>query len=943
MKSQSCLISRSLLNPTLHLALVLAAIWLGCPTAEAAPPRKVASVEGITEYQYDNGLRLLLFPDSSQSKVTVNLTVLVGSRHEGYGETGMAHLLEHMVFKGTPTHTNVPKALQDHGAQFNGSTSVDRVNYFETLAASDENLEFALRLEADRLMNSFIKKSDLDSEMTVVRNEFERGENSPDRVLGQRIESAAFDWHNYGKSTIGNRSDIERVPIENLQAFYKKFYQPDNVVVIVAGKFEEAKALELATKYFGSIPRPTRKLDQAWTEEPAQDGERSVTLRRVGDLAAVGVAYHIPSGSHEENPALQVLANILDTRPSGRFYKALVETKKATAASAYSGREHDPGLFVVDATVPKGGSPEEVRALLIATTEDVAAKGVTDEEVNRAKQQILKARERAATDTAQIGVALSEWAAQGDWRLYFLFRDRIEQVTPHQVQIAAAKYLQRNNRTVGMFLPTEKPERIAVPPPPDVAALVANYKGRAALAEGEAFDPVPEKIEARVKRLGLPEGIKVTLLPKKSRGEEARLTLTLRYGDENSLKGFDTAAGYLDDLMLRGTKKLSYQQFRDELDKLGATLGTGGGGGRRGGRRGGGGGGGLGSVSFSIQAKRDTMPAALELLRQVLREPLLPKEEFEIMKRERIAALEQSKTEPAMLAPRQLQRTLNPYSKDDIRYTPTIEESIERAKAVTYEQVQQLYRDYLGSQSGELTLVGDFDETACLKVLEKTLAGWKSAKAYERIASPIKAEVPASQQTINTPDKANATFTAGLLFPMSDDDPDYPALLMGNYILGSGTLSSRLGTRVRQKEGLSYGITSSLGVSSQDERASFSISAIVNPDNIQKLQACALEEVDRLLRDGVTAEELDKAREGYLQAMQVGRSNDGALAGSLNGLRYLNRTMMWDADLEKKIAELKPEQVGAALRRHIDPKKLVIVNAGDFEKPDEAKKTAVVQ
>jgi len=943
MKSQSCLISSFALNTTLQLAL--AAGWLCCPSAEAAPPKKVASVEGITEYQYDNGLRLLLFPDSSQSKVTVNLTVLVGSRHEGYGETGMAHLLEHMVFKGTPTHTNVPKALQEHGASFNGSTSVDRVNYFETLAASDENLEFALRLEADRMMNSFIKKSDLDSEMTVVRNEFERGENSPDRVLGQRIESAAFDWHNYGKSTIGNRSDIERVPIENLQAFYKKYYQPDNVVVIVAGKFEEAKALEFATKYFGSIPRPTRKLDKAWTEEPAQDGERSVTLRRVGDLATVGVAYHVPSGSHEENPAMQVLANILDTRPSGRFYKTLVETKKATAASAYAGREHDPGLFVVDATVPKGGTPEEVRDLLIATTEEVATKGVTDEEVNRAKQQILKARERAATDTAQIGVALSEWAAQGDWRLYFLFRDRIEQVTPQQVQLAAAKYLQRNNRTVGMFLPTEKSERVAVPQTPDVAAMVANYKGRAALAEGEAFDPDPTKIEARVKRLELPEGIKVTLLPKKSRGEEARLTLTLRYGDENTLKGFETAAGYLDDLMLRGTKKLSFQQFRDELDKLGATLGTGGGGGRRGGGRrgGGGGGGGVGSVSFSIQAKRDTMPAVLELLRQVLREPLLPKDEFEIMKRERIAALEQSKTEPAMLAPRLLQRTLNPYSKDDVRYTPTIEESIERANAVTYEQVVQLYRDYLGSQSGELTLIGDFDETACLKVLEKTLAGWKTGKTYARIASPIKTEVPASQQTINTPDKANATFTAGLLFPMSDDDPDYPALLMGNYILGSGTLSSRLGTRVRQKEGLSYGITSSLGVSSQDERASFSISAIVNPANLPKLQVCALEEVDKLLKDGVTAEELDKAREGYLQAMKVGRSSDGALAGSLNGLRYLNRTMLWDADLEKKISALTPAQVGAALKRHIDPKKLVIVNAGDFEKPEDAKKTAVVQ
>src|SRR5215510_11360337 len=269
--------------------------------------QKIVTIEGITEYRLDNGLRVLLFPDPSKPRVTVNLIVFVGSRHEGYGEAGMAHLLEHLVFKGTPSHSNIPQALQGRGAQFNGTTSPDRTNYFETLPASDDNLEFAIALEADRLVNSSIKREDLASEMTVVRNEFERGENTPRSVLAERIMAAAYTWHNYGKSTIGNRSDIERVPIENLQAFYKKYYQPDNVVVIVAGKFEEAKALDLATKYFGSIPRPTRKLDKAWTEEPAQDGERSVTLRRVGDLASVGVAYHIPSGSLEENPPMQVL------------------------------------------------------------------------------------------------------------------------------------------------------------------------------------------------------------------------------------------------------------------------------------------------------------------------------------------------------------------------------------------------------------------------------------------------------------------------------------------------------------------------------------------------------------------------------------------------------------------------------------------------------------
>src|SRR5262245_43393009 len=233
-------------------AVLFAVLVLLAPSLSLAEspevPQKVTTVEGITEYRLDNGLRLLLFPNPSVAKVTVNLTVLVGSRHEGYGETGMAHLLEHMVFKGTPQHPDVPKALRDHGARFNGTTNVDRTNYFETMEGTDENLEFGIRLEADRLVNSFVKREDLASEMTVVRNEFERGENSPVNILHQRMMAVAYEWHNYGKSTIGNRSDIERVPIENLQEFYRRYYQPDNAVLIVTGKFNEAKALALINK-----------------------------------------------------------------------------------------------------------------------------------------------------------------------------------------------------------------------------------------------------------------------------------------------------------------------------------------------------------------------------------------------------------------------------------------------------------------------------------------------------------------------------------------------------------------------------------------------------------------------------------------------------------------------------------------------------------------------
>jgi zinc protease len=907
----------------------------------AAGPRKITTVEGIIEYQLDNGLRVLLFPDSSQSKVTVNMTVLVGSRQEGYGETGMAHLLEHMVFKGTPKHPHVPKELQEHGAQFNGSTSSDRVNYFETLAATDENLQFALELEADRMVNSYIKKEDLDSEMTVVRNEFERGENSPSGVLSKRIAAAAYNWHNYGKPTIGNRTDIERVPVENLRAFYKKFYQPDNIVLIVAGKFDESKTLEWIQKYFGAIPRPTRKLENTWTEEPPQDGERQVILRRVGDVGAVELAYHMPAGPHPEMAALQVLANILNTQPSGRLYKALVETKKAASASASARGEHDPGLFSVDAEVTRDGSLEEVRDLLISTVEQVAAQGVTAEEVNRAKQQILKQREMAAANTAQIGVSLSEWAAQGDWRLYFLHRDRIEQVTPEAVQTVAARYLQRNNRTVGLFIPGEKAERITVPATPDVAAMVADYKGRAAMSEGEAFEATPANVEARVERQDLTEGIKLTLLQKKTRGDEVHLVLTLHYGDEENLKGFESVAGFLPELMLRGTKKLSYQQLRDELDRLKATLGTGFGGGFRGGRGRGGppAAAGAGSLSFSIQAKHDTLPEVIDLLRQVLREPTLPTDQFEIIKRERLARLEEMRTEPSMLAPRLLQRELNQYPKDNIRYVPTIEESVERLRAVTYAQVAELYRDYLGAQSGEVTIVGDFDAKACLPVLKETFSGWKAPKTYARIASPFTTETITSEHKIPTPDKANATYTSGLLFPLRDDDSQYPALVIGNYILGGGTLSSRLGNRIRQKDGLTYGVTSSFTASSEDKRGGLTITAICNPKNMTHVEQDVLEELDRLLRDGVTADELQKAKQGFLQARKVGRSSDVALAGLLNTLRHLGRTMAYEADLEKNIESLTADQIQVAIRKYFDPKKLVIVSAGDFE----AKAAATVQ
>src|SRR5215813_8300772 len=282
-------------------------------SAQTAPSgvKKMSSMGGITEYDYPNGLRVLLYPDAAVPKITVNVTYLVGSRHEGYGETGMAHLLEHMNFIETTNGRKIKDELVAHGANWNGTTSDDRTNYYETFTANDDNLKWALGLETDRMVNVKFAKQLLDTEMTVVRNEFERGENSPASILSERVASTAYLWHNYGKSTIGSKDDIEKVPVERLAVFYKKFYQPDNAVLVITGRLDESKTLQMVADSMGKLPRPTRVLEQTYTVEPAQDGERFVALRRVGEGQNVIVAYHAVAASHPDAAAIQVLAAVM--------------------------------------------------------------------------------------------------------------------------------------------------------------------------------------------------------------------------------------------------------------------------------------------------------------------------------------------------------------------------------------------------------------------------------------------------------------------------------------------------------------------------------------------------------------------------------------------------------------------------------------------------------
>jgi zinc protease len=883
--------------------------------AQLPPPEKVTSVEGITEYRLANGLRVLLFPDQTKQTITVNVTYLVGSRHENYGETGMAHLLEHMLFKGTPRHKDVPGELSSHGARPNGTTSFDRTNYFETFNASEENLRWALDFEADRMVNSFVAKPDLDTEMTVVRNEYEQSENQPFSVLFKRLLAAAYDWHNYGNNTLGARTDIEGVPIDRLQAFYKMYYQPDNAVLLVAGKFDEAKTLALVQESFGSLPRPARALPRLYTVEPVQDGERLVTLRRAGDVQLAVVAYHVPAGTHEDFPALEILTEIMSDAPSGRLHKQLVETSKAAAVVGDSLQLAEPGMVALGAQVRQDQSVDTAMQLLIANVEKTSAKPITDEEVERARKQLLKQIDLNLNNAAAIGLELSNWEAMGDWRLLFIYRDRLRAVKTADVQRVWSTYFKPSNRTAALFYPTKTPDRAEIPKSPDVAALVKDYKGDAAKAEGEAFDPSPQNIDARAERTALPGGLRLVLLPKKTRGSSVVANLTLHIGDEQSLQNRGEAGSMAAALLMRGTKHHTRQQIQDEFDRLQARVQVFGG---------------NESAGANIETTRENLPAVLALVVEVLREPVFDARELEQLRGEQLAGIEAQRSEPTSVGFIAFQRQVTQLPASDPRYVSTIDESVADLKAVTRDQIMKFHTDFYGAQSADLSVVGDFDAAALKQQATKLLGDWKAPKAFKRIPYVYKPVDPKSI-VIETPDKANAVFVAGMPLEISDADADYPAMVLGNYILGGGFLKSRLFSRIRIAEGLSYSVASQLIVRPIDKGNGFFSFAIYAPQNAEKLEKTFNEEIKRILEQDIPADELAAAKSGWLQSRSVSRSQDVELMRSLANQSFYGRTMAWDADLEKRVQALDAPTIRAALGRYLVPAKFSIVKAGDFK------------
>ena len=640
-------------------------------------------------------------------------------------------------------------------------------------------------------------------------------------------------------------------------------------------------------------------------------------------MRVVGVGYHVPAASNEDYAALEVLVSLLNNKPDGPLYQNLVKVELVSDVSAFALKTHDPGVMLVMGELSEEADIEEAEKTMLETIQN-ATDEITPERVKREIQSLLKKRERLFANSESFAIQLSEWQAYGDWRLFFLHRDRIEKVTVEDVVEAARKYLVTDNRTVGVFLPTKETQRAPVPDQVDLDKLLADYKGRAAIAAGEDFDPTPENIESRTVKGKFDSGVEYALLSKKTRGAKVFVNGRMTFGSPDSLSGQVEACGLMGSLMTKGTKSIEYQTFRDRLNELGATLSITSS---------------VGKLNYSIEAKNETLVEVLTLLKSALREPLFDEGEFDVKREKEVTRIKMGLSDPTQLAVREISRKLSPYEKTDVRYVATMEEQIENFEALTVADIKSLYQQ-VGGSNGQVAVVGDFEVEPIKEALGQIFDGWDSTVTYERVSEPAPDGIKGERIVINTPDKKNAIYYGALLRRMTDANPDYEALLIGNYVLGGGPLSSRLADRVRKKDGLSYTVGSQFRAESIDEQATFSIYAISNPDNTEKVATTIAEVIQKYFDDGIEDEELAKAMDSYLTKRKGGRADDRRLAGLLRKNLEVGRDMSFFSQSDQTMADLTKDKVEAAMKSFLDMEEMVIVTAGDFEKDTETEQSA---
>ena len=882
---------------------------------------------GIKEYNLTkNGLQVLLMEDHSAPVLTFMVTYKVGSRNEVIGNTGSTHLLEHLMFKGTPSFnkakgTQISSTLQNVGAIMNASTWLDRTNYYEMIPS--EHLELAVQIESDRMRNLLLDEKDRASEMTVVRNEFEIGENDPEEALDKNIWATAYQAHPYHHSTIGWRSDIENVPITKLREFYDTFYWPNNAVVTVIGDFESKNALNLIYKYYGAIPKSPKPIPTVYTEEPKQEGPRRVIVKRNGQNGIVGIAHKNCKSLNKDYYSFAILDRVLSSGKNSRLYKALVDKAIATSVDISLIPFQDENLFITYATLTPTSKHEDVEKIILDEYKKLQDEGITDVELNAAKAQIRAAQAFRLDGSYSIASQINTAIAAGDWKFFTTYLDEINKVTAADVQEVAKKYLVEDQMTVGYFIPKKDDDDKKM-------GYLKNhdpnhpraYREAHFLVDGQILNDtdVPLSLETA---LGSKTQLAKNVIDQKVSGvrvvsmktgvkDVVTIRGSLMGGDSFSPSSNSAVADMTAAMLDQGTTKRDKFAIAAVLEKLGATLSIYSG---------------NETVNFSARCLKTDVGTVINILAEELRYPLFDEKSFESVKKRRMALYKDNLENTDVRAAEAFSEKVYPPGHPN--YSIPTEQLLKDLEKMTLADVKDYYNKMYGPASMILVAVGDVDSKELQNQVKTNFSGWTGGVQY---TVPKKAEAKMADKTpfvVPIKDKTSVSLIIGTGIGLKQDDKDYLPLNVGNYILG-GNFSARLMSTVRDNEGLTYGIYSTFTGQTYADGA-WLTRAYFNPDLCKRGLESTQNQISMWLDKGVSEDELKAKKTTITGVYKVALSTTGGVAAQLLSLAQRNIKMDYLDEYPDKINALTLNEVNAAIKKYIKPENLYIVVAGSVD------------
>jgi len=863
---------------------------------------------GIKEYHMtSNGLTILLKEDHSAPVATFMVTYEVGSRNEAIGYTGSTHLLEHLMFKGsnkfnTDKGNSVFQILQSLGARMNATTWLDRTNYYETLPSSE--LETAIEIEADRMRNAYIKEEDRQSEMTVVRNEFERGQNNPSSVLDEHIWATAYHAHPYHHSTIGWKADIENVSIERLKAFYDTFYWPNNATATVVGDFETGEALAMIKKYFGRIRKSTKEIPQVYTTEPAQEGQRTVTLKRAGQQGIVGLAHKSPSATHEDAASFIVLSSILSSGKNSRFYKNITDKGLTTNIFIWDSLFKDPGLFAVYANLAPGVEHKAVEDALVAEYESIKKGGVTDEEVSKAKAQLVASMKFRQDGSMAVAGSLNEAIASGDWTLYTRYEDLINSVTAESIKEIVNKYFLEDLSTVGYFIPEISGSQAERKPATSAKELVEMKKqyfskeDQGGLA-GQVVDSEP--VEG-IRLLTLKRGSGVVTINGSFMGGDI-------YADDNNSRVPDLVSSMLD----QGTTKQTKFEISNQLEKAGARLNISNG---------------KSNVGFSAKFLSNDLEMVFGLLSEQLQSPAFNKEDLEKIKKRMVTNYKKRKESTRGRAVNNMLTSLYPGGHQNAPQDN--DKSIEDINKTTTEDLKAFHKQNYGKGGMVIVAVGDVDHEQLSNTIKKEFGAWKNSPLSKKLETK-KGKKLGKKVYVTMEDKTSTDLVVGIPLGINKFHEDYMPLIVASHILG-GNFSARLMQTVRVKEGLTYGINSAITGFDNNNDGYWMVGGTFAPELLAKGEKATLREIKKWAEEGVTQAEVDITKSTLMGSYQVGFDTTYGLSSGILSAVNVWGDLSYVDSYPGKVGGVTLDQVNKAIKKYISFNDIYQVAAGSIDK-----------